>query len=269
MSLFTHHSQSYIFLNISFDFSESTSLRQQEDRGTRRDSDLLIALQHQTLWQSTPTRERFWPRTDFAEVKANVQRPPSSILKMSKKMIGQIGPSAHENVVEAIRSVSNPAILPIHVVSDPQRLHNELVTHNRVLEIGDVGQHGPRVIGTTRRDEAEFASHLEESEAENLLAQLVLQDQDLKRSIVTDGVRGRNGKEIAKAERTDLGSELVLASQRSVTDRTEKPDLATDQTRQCHQFQFPLPCPLTLLSELPFAGSSLVLLSALASSTTT
>ena len=154
-------------LNISFDFSESTSLQLLEDRGTRKDSDLLIVLQPQTLWPSIHTRERFWPRTDFAEVKANVQRPPSSILKMFKKMIGPSGQSVHENAEEATRSVSNPAILPIHVVSDPQRLHNELVILNLVPEIGDVGQHGLHVIGTTRRDEAEFASLLEESVAEN------------------------------------------------------------------------------------------------------
>lgn len=152
---------------VKFAFSESTNRQQQEDLGMKKDSDLLIALQPQTLWQSTPIQERFWLRTDFAEVKANVQRPPSSILKMFKKMIGPSGQSVHENVEEATRSVSNPAILPIHVVSDPQRLHNELVILNLVLEIGDVGQHGLHVIGITRRDEAEFASLLEESVAES------------------------------------------------------------------------------------------------------
>lgn len=86
---------------------------------------------------------------------------------------------------------------------------------------------------------------------------------------MTDGVRGRNGKEIAKAEPTDHGSELALASRRSVTDLTGKLDPATDLTHPCHRFPFPLLCPLTLLSGPPFAASSSASLLALVLSTTT
>ena len=227
-------------------------LHQRADLGKKSDSDSPIVLQHPIHWQSTPILERYFQRIVFVEAKANVQQRPFQIPKTFKMKTGQIGQSVLGSVEGDIRSEWNRAILQIPTVSDRQPSLRELATLNLVLEIGDAGQHGLSVTGITRRGEAESASDRMEFEAENPPARFVRQDPDLKRSTVTDGVRGRNGKAIARAVLTDLGSELALAKLKNATDRTEKRDLATDQ---CPLFPFPLRCRSTWSSALVFPVS--------------
>ena len=165
---------------------------------------------------------------------------------------GQIGQSVLASVAEDIRSESSPVIRQIRTASDHQQSLKELAILSLVQETGDAGQHGRRVTGTTRSEEAESASGRMEFEAEIQQLQSVRPDPVSKRSTVTDGVRGRNGRATVKAVLTDLAFELALVKQKNATDRTEKSDPVTDQTRQCLQSPSPLQCRSTWSSELAF-----------------
>jgi hypothetical protein len=128
-----------------------------------------------------------------------------------------------------------------------------------VLEIGDAGPRGLHVTGTIRRDEAECVLDPVGSVAENLSVRFALQDQDLKKLTVMDGVLGQIGKVNVTQAQKELGSVHELALLKSATDLTEKQDPVTDLT-QCHLFLFPLQCQSMLLWALASADSFLELL---------
>ena len=78
-----------------------------------------------------------------------------------------------------------------------------LATLKDVRVIGAVGPHGLHVTDTTRRGGAECASVQVGSAVEKQSVRYVLQDQDLKRLTVTDGVLGQIGKENVRQARKE------------------------------------------------------------------
>ena len=119
-----------------------------------------------------------------------------------------------------------------------------LATLKDAQEIGDVGPHGLHVTDTTRREGAECVSDRVGSVAEKLSVRYVLQDQDLKRLTVTDGVLGRTGKENVRQARKECASVQELASLKNVTDPIEKLDSVLDPI-PFRLFPYPLQCLLT------------------------
>ena len=243
------------------------SLLQLEVLGMKRDFVSPTVLQPPMLLPSTPTQARSCLRIATVRARVNVQAHPWLILKMFKMKTGRNGPSVPESAEEGTRSEWNPAIRPIRDATEHIRLLSVLATLKDAQEIGAVGPHGLHVTDTTKREGAECALDQVVSAAEKPSVQYVLQDQDLKRLTVTDGVLGQIGKENVRQARKECGSVQELALLKSATDLIEKQDSVADPTL-FRLFPFPPRCLSMLLWELASAVSfSGLLLELLLSST--